>query len=71
MKKLTLKMDELAVESFEPAVAEAGYPGTVKGNQNTLQACCTASCGGTCGANPASDWLRVAATITNCPQCCV
>ena len=34
-------------------------------------ACCTASCGGTCGAQPASDWLVVGKTITNCPQCCV
>ena len=71
MKKLSLRLDELAVETFEPAAAETERPGTVKGNQNTPQQCCTASCGGTCGANPASDWLRIQATFTNCLQCCV
>lgn len=71
MKKLSLRLDELVVETFEPAAVEAERPGTVKGNQDTLRPCCTASCGGTCGAEPASDWLRIAATLTNCPQCCV
>ncbi|HEX8242346.1 MAG TPA: hypothetical protein VF541_02575 [Longimicrobium sp.] len=71
MKKLSLQLDELVVESFEPAAVETERRGTVKGNQDTPQACCTASCGGTCGANPASDWLRIQATFTNCIQCCV
>jgi hypothetical protein len=71
MKKLNLRLDDLAVETFDPAVVEAERPGTIQANQDTPRACCTASCGGTCGANPASDWLRVAATVTNCPQCCV
>jgi hypothetical protein len=71
MKKLTLRPEELAVETFEPVVVQAERPGTVRGNADTPRACCTASCGGTCGANPASDWLRIAATFTNCPQCCV
>lgn len=71
MKKLTLKVDELAVETFDPAVADERLAGTVQANQDTLLKCCTASCGGTCGAQPASDWLEIAATYTNCPQCCV
>ena len=71
MKKLNLQLDELVVETFETAAVDAERLGTVKGNQDTFRPCCTASCGGTCGADPASDWLRVAATITNCPQCCV
>lgn len=71
MKKLSLQLDELVVESFEPAAVEAERSGTVKGNQDTLRPCCTASCGGTCGADPASDWLRIEKTLTNCPQCCV
>ena len=71
MKKLNLKLEELVVETFDPAQAESERRGTVQGNQNTLQECCTASCGGTCGAQPASDWLRIERTLTNCPQCCV
>ena len=71
MKKLNLRLDDLAVETFAPAAAEAEHPGTVKGNQKTPEPCCTASCGGTCGAQPASDWLRIDKTLTNCPQCCV
>ncbi len=71
MKKLSLQLDELVVESFEPAAVEAERPGTVKGNQLTPRPCCTASCGGTCGADPASDWLKIQATFTNCAQCCV
>ena len=72
MKKLTLQVEKLTVETFDPAVVEAGRPGTVEGNQqDTYVPCCTASCGGTCGAQPASDWLRIARTLTNCPQCCV
>lgn len=73
MKKLNLKLESLAVETFEPAAVVADRPaGTVKGRQQgTDVPCCTASCGGTCGANPASDWLVVGKTITNCPQCCV
>jgi hypothetical protein len=71
MKKLNLRLDDLAVETFEPAAVDAERSGTVKGNLDTPRACCTASCGGTCGANPASDWLDRAITVTNCPQCCV
>ena len=71
MKKLNLKLDELSVETFEPTAPEPDRSGTVKGNQDTDLPCCTASCGGTCGANPDSNWLMVAKTITNCPQCCV
>ncbi len=68
MKKLILRLDELAVESF--VITEAGGgSGTVRANAETP--CCTFSCGGTCGAAPDSETLRLALTFTNCPQCCV
>ncbi len=50
MKKLSLELAELRVESFETFVAE-GARGTVRANCG----CVTWSCGGTCGANPGSD----------------
>lgn len=50
MRKLSLKLDELAVESFE--TASAGAPrGTVEGQQFTAYGCVTdeyQSCGGSC-----------------------
>ena len=70
MKKLSLRLDELAVETFEPVPNAAERSGTVEGNQDTPQPCCTASCGGTCGANLDSN-MRVAKTVTYCPDCCV
>lgn len=50
MKKLSLKLDELAVESFETASAQAPR-GTVEGQGFTDQGCVTdeyQSCGGSC-----------------------
>lgn len=73
MKKLSLHPDELKVETFDPAAAPPEDRGTVRGNVDTDLPCCTASCGGTCGAQPASDW-RIAnygKTLTYCPECCV
>lgn len=41
MKKLALKLDELTVETFEPAARLARPAGTVKGAEATLEANCT------------------------------
>ena len=74
MKKLALHLDELKVETFDPTAAVPESRGTVRGNAETDVPCCTWSCGGTCGAAPASDWVKNPAagrTFTNCPQCCV
>lgn len=40
MKKLTLQVDELAVESFEPDAAPARERGTVLGAEETLKVIC-------------------------------
>jgi hypothetical protein len=50
MKKLNLDLTELKVESFETFVSEREARGTVRANAG----CETASCGGTCGAQPDS-----------------
>ena len=73
MKKLSLRLDELKVETFDPAAAAVEPRGTVRGNADTDVPCCTASCGGTCGAQPLSDWRAgdYGKTFTYCPQCCV
>lgn len=69
MKKLSLDLGALKVESFDTFVAESDR-GTVRANGS----CFTWSCPpGTCGAQPDTTfdkgmWL---ATRTNCPQCCV
>jgi hypothetical protein len=68
MRKLSLELGELKVESFETFVPE-DQRGTVRANSG----CVTYSCMGTCGANPDTTfdkgmWL---ATRTACPQCCV
>ena len=51
MKKLSLDLAELKVESFETFVGERDARGTVRANAG----CVTYSCGGTCGNIPASD----------------
>ena len=69
MKKLTLDLLDLKVDSFDTHVAEEKR-GTVRANGS----CITWSCPpGTCGEQPDTTfdkglWLR---TQTNCPQCCV
>ena len=70
MKKLSLHPDELRVETFDPTAAPAEPRGTVQGAGGTVGYCCTASCGGTCGAD-LSTQRQGAATVTNCPECCV
>ena len=70
MKKLSLELDELGVESFETEAGEAR--GSVKGNAATLR--CTNDCSAgclptqcTCGADPGTNAMQDA--ITNC-MCC-
>jgi hypothetical protein len=70
MKKLSLHPDELKVETFDPTAAPAESRGTVQGAGGTVGPCCTYSCGGTCGAD-LSTRRQGAATVTNCPECCV
>ena len=77
MRKLNLDLAELKVESFETFVSERDARGTVRANGD----CETWSCGGTCGAPPASDIEKngnVARTFactqldcTNNGACCV
>jgi hypothetical protein len=72
MKKLSLDLAELTVESFETFVSERDAHGTVRANAG----CVTWSCGGTCGAQPASDVVKngnYAATFacTHNGACCV
>lgn len=52
MKKLTLRMDELAVESFAIRTGD-GTRGTVRAHDesDTFQETCYNSCGGTCRYN--------------------
>ncbi|HEU4560928.1 MAG TPA: pinensin family lanthipeptide [Longimicrobium sp.] len=70
MKKLSLDVAELKVDSFETYVPEE-QRGTVRG----AGSCPTYSCPpGTCGASPPSDsWAAKMAvwSQTNCPICCV
>ena len=53
MKKLSLDLAELRVESFATAADAQSPRGTVRGN--ALSDCCTFSCAGTCGVNPPSN----------------
>lgn len=71
MKKLSLDLAELKVESFDTFIPEAER-GTVRG----AGSCYTYSCppAGTCGASPPSDSTLEKMDLvsrTNCPQCCV
>ena len=52
MKKMSLNLDQLAVESFEISNDRA-MKGTVRGH-DVCSDVCTASCAGTCGILPAS-----------------
>jgi len=77
MKKLSLDLAELRVESFETAGDGRSPRGTVRGN--ALSDCCTFSCAGTCGIIPDSTDNAVAPTrrcqdtndMTGCQPCCV
>ena len=78
MKKMSLDLGKLKVESFETFVGERDARGTVRANAG----CETWSCGGTCGAQPISDVEKngnFARTFIDCTQfdctnngaCCV
>jgi hypothetical protein len=67
MRKLSLDLAELAVESFETFVDERDR-GTVRANCG----CVTWSCAGTCGASPPSDVERNGVDAISYPRnCCV
>jgi len=67
MKKLSLELGELKVESFETFVAE-GDRGTVRAKGS----CYTWSCGGTCGADPGSAIEKDGVAAISFPRnCCV
>jgi hypothetical protein len=80
MKKLSLNLDNLTVESFETAESEERL-GTVRGH--VCSDVCTASCAGTCGILPASAESECFALpktrfctgdtedISGCQPCCV
>ncbi|HSU15933.1 hypothetical protein [Longimicrobium sp.] len=80
MKKMSLNLEQLAVESFEIA-NERALKGTVRGH-DVCSDVCTASCGGTCGILPASAESECAAfprtrfcggteDLSVCQPCCV
>jgi hypothetical protein len=70
MKKLSLDVAELKVDTFETYVPEER-----RGTVNGAGSCPTYSCPpGTCGASPPSDSWGAKMAIwsqTNCPICCV
>jgi hypothetical protein len=71
MKKMTLDVAELKVDSFETYVAD-DQRGTVRGAGSCESYSCPPA--GTCGASPPSDsWAAKMAiwSQTNCPMCCV
>ena len=78
MKKLSLDLNQLAVESFETDADGQSPRGTVRGNAETD--CCTFSCQGTCGAPPPSSYYAAiplsrfcldTEDMTGCQPCCV
>jgi hypothetical protein len=66
MKKLSLDLNSLRVETFAPSEAEAKR-GTVAAHDATNHTCAF-SCGGTCGINPDTTTTARAATLPDC-QC--
>lgn len=62
MKKISLNLNDLTVESFN----------TDRGTVVAHGSCVTYSCKGTCGAYPDSTIEKMGgATFTNCNACCV
>jgi hypothetical protein len=77
MRKLSLDLNQLAVESFETDADGQSPRGTVRGNAETD--CCTFSCQGTCGIIPDSTANLARPTrlcggdtedLTGCMPCC-
>ena len=77
MKKKRLDPNALKVETFEALDPEGLYvKGTVEGYAATDVPCCTASCGGTCGAYPDTTWIKGGADANDARfrtflKCCV
>lgn len=78
MKKLSLDLSSLRVESFETDVERQSLRGTVRGNAQSD--CCTFSCAGTCGilppsaiepAKPSAACAGETDDYTGCLPCCV
>jgi hypothetical protein len=65
MKKLALRLDDLAVETFDTAATERKAQGTVLGNLDTAS-CPGYSCAPTCGIVISPGGARDDASFRNC-----
>jgi hypothetical protein len=67
MKKITLELDRLRVESFDTQAADAAERGTVHGHWSQMGTCdgrvATCQYGGSCGAGCAT---RIGCTALDC-----
>jgi predicted RNA-binding Zn-ribbon protein involved in translation (DUF1610 family) len=69
MKKLSLQLDDLRVDSFETS-ADSAARGTVVGNAPTVMGnTCGFSCPYTCGIVPDTQNCRDGQNTHNCPVC--
>jgi predicted RNA-binding Zn-ribbon protein involved in translation (DUF1610 family) len=69
MKKLSLKLDDLCVDTFEIS-AEGAERGTVMGEQASIRGnTCAPSCPYTCGIIPQTENCRFGANTHDCPAC--
>jgi predicted RNA-binding Zn-ribbon protein involved in translation (DUF1610 family) len=68
MKKLALNIDDLRVDSFEPAAPDAAR-GTVVGNGTVAGDTCAPSCPYTCGIIPQTADCRAFGRTMDCPVC--
>jgi hypothetical protein len=68
MRKLTLKLDELAVESFAPSPGGGGGGGTVRAH-DSIQYCPTGL--SYCGEHQCNTDTGVCGPATQCAQSCV
>lgn len=68
MKKLALNIDDLQVDSFEPA-APADSRGTVVGNGTVIGNTCAPSCPYTCGIVAQTADCRALGRTLDCPVC--
>jgi hypothetical protein len=69
MKKLSLKLDDLRVDTFQTS-AESAARGTVVGNAPTVVGnTCAASCPYTCGIVPQTETCRDGRNTHDCPVC--
>jgi hypothetical protein len=69
MKKLTLTVEDLRVDTFQTS-AESADRGTVLGHGPTVIGnTCTPSCPYTCGIIPQTENCRFGRDTQNCPVC--